>query len=263
MNNSTSHAELARVPFAIGTDFETRQYVLRALEHNQGGRLVTANLDYLRRSVTNAKFGDFVRQSELVIADGMPLVWASRLQRTPLPERVAGSTLCMGLAGDLAAAGRSLFLLGGNSGVAERAAEILQQRFPGLKIAGSACPPWGFDNQPAQIEAIRQQLIEAQPDVIYVALGSPKTEELIDRLQADLPRSWWIGIGISLSFITGDVRRAPLWVQRAGSEWVHRLWQEPRRLGRRYLIDGLPFAVNLLCQFRAKRCDQQCSPHGT
>jgi N-acetylglucosaminyldiphosphoundecaprenol N-acetyl-beta-D-mannosaminyltransferase len=187
-----------------------------------------------------------MEQADLIVADGMPLVWASRLRGTPLPERVAGSTMCVRLAQDLARDGRSLYLLGGNRGVAERAGKILADQYPGLRIAGTFCPEFGFEKEPAKIEEIRERLKAAQPDVVYVALGSPKQEELIARLRPDFPKTWWMGVGIGLSFITGDVHRAPMWMQNVGLEWVHRLAQEPRRLASRYLVAGIPFAIELL-----------------
>jgi N-acetylglucosaminyldiphosphoundecaprenol N-acetyl-beta-D-mannosaminyltransferase len=183
----------------------------------------------------------------------MPLIWASRVQGTPLPERVAGSSLCLSLSEKLARQSSSIYLLGGNPGVAKQAAQILQDRFPGLRIAGTHCPQIGFEKDAEQLESIRQQLIHANPDVVYVALGSPKTEKLIQLLRHDLPKTWWIGIGISLSFITGEVRRAPRWMQASGMEWIHRMAQEPTRLGKRYLIDGIPFALKLLSYSLLKR----------
>lgn len=238
--------ELLGVRFDALTEKQTCDHILASLERGEGGTLVTANLDYLRRSSCDDEFGRFVKQSNLIVADGMPLVWASRLQGTPLPERVAGSSLCLSLSAELAIRHRSVYLLGGNPGVAQQAARILRDRFPGLEIAGTYCPQIGYEKDPEVSELIRQKLIDSLPDVVYVALGSPKTEKLIDMLRKDLPTTWWIGIGISLSFITGEVRRAPRWMQASGTEWIHRLCQEPKRLGRRYLVDGIPFAMKLL-----------------
>lgn len=247
MNNLRSDSvPLLGIPFDAVSEAETCQRMLDALQAGRGGQLVTANLDFLRRCRSDAEFAELVRQAELVVADGMPLVWASRLQGTPLPERVTGSSLSILLAGHLAQTPHTLFLLGGNPGVADQAAAMLQDRFPGLQIAGTDCPPWGFENDPCELERIGDLLRATQPSVIYVALGSPKQERLIARFRHELPGSWWIGVGISLSFITGEVSRAPVWVQRLGLEWLHRLWQEPRRLARRYLLDGLPFALHLL-----------------
>ena len=244
---------LANVAFHRITEAETCRQIAESLARGQGGFMVTANLDHLLRCNRHPKYLDLVRKADLVVADGMPLIWASRIQGTPLPERVAGSSLCLSLAEAISASGRSIFLLGGNPGVAERAANVLAQRFPGLIIAGTYCPPFGFEKIPAEIDRIRSLIRETKPHVVYVALGSPKQEELIDLLRVEFPATWWMGIGISLSFITGEVQRAPKWVQSLGLEWTHRLFQEPKRLARRYLIEGVPFALWLLAASATKR----------
>src|SRR5262249_32977844 len=105
----------------------------------------------------------------------------------------------------------------------------------------------GFEKDPAQLESIRRQIVAAKPDIVYVALGFPKQELLTKYLRPALPRATFLGVGIALSFIAGEVKRAPRWAQQAGLEWLHRLVQEPRRLARRYLLQGLPFA--LFCLF--------------
>jgi hypothetical protein len=123
---------------------------------------------------------------------------------------------------------------------------VLSARFPAVKIAGTHCPPYGFEADAAVMGELVQRLTDARPDIIYVALGSPKQEKLIGRLRPFLPQSWWLGVGVSFSFLCGHVLRAPLWMQRCGLEWMHRLGQEPRRLFRRYLVAGMPFAAALL-----------------
>ncbi len=133
----------------------------------------------------------------------------------------------------------------------------MRQRIPGLRIAGTFFPEFGFENDPAQLDAIHHLLQASKPDMVYVALGSPKQEKLIDRLRMDFPNMWWMGIGISLSFISGEVQRAPLWVQRLGLEWIHRLSQEPRRLAKRYLVDGIPFAIQLLAGSALRRLSRK------
>ncbi len=219
--------------------------VIGSLSHGRGGWVVTPNLDILRRCVHDRAFHELIAGADLVLADGMPLVWASRLQGTPLPERVAGSSLITPLTGAAASAGRRVFLLGGAPGTADGAAAVLRQRFPDLGVAGTYCPPIGFEHDEQQWEMMTKILVESRPDIVYVALGSPKQEQVAVQLRKHLPDAWWLGIGISFSFLTGDVRRAPKWMQRLGLEWVHRLWQEPGRLARRYLIDGIPFAGRL------------------
>jgi N-acetylglucosaminyldiphosphoundecaprenol N-acetyl-beta-D-mannosaminyltransferase len=183
----------------------------------------------------------------------MPLLWASRLQGTPLPERVAGSELIYTLTAAAAEAGRSVFLLGGNPGAAERAGEELRRRNPTLKLAGTRCPPFGFEKDSASVDEITGALEAARPDVVFVCLGFPKQERLIERIRARLPTAWFLGVGISLSFVCGDIRRAPRWMQRIGLEWVHRLAQEPTRLFRRYVLHDIPFAFRLIVSAAGKR----------
>ena len=187
-----------------------------------------------------------------MVADGMPLVWAGGLQGTPVPQRVAGSDLISSLTSAAARHDRSVFLLGGDADSAEQAASILQSRYPNLEVAGTYVPEFGFENDPAHIDRIIDALVAASPDIIYVALGSPKQERLIRQLRDRLPSAWWIGVGISFSFVAGHVKRAPRWMQRCGLEWMHRLAQEPRRLGRRYLVQGLQFGVRLLLSSMVK-----------
>lgn len=235
------------------TESQAIQYILDQLDAGQGGWVITPNIDHLRRCSREPVFRDFYAQASLVVADGMPLIWASRLQGTPLPQRVAGSNLIWSLSAAAASRGRSVFLLGGAPGTAQRASEVLKEHYPTLRIAGSYYPEMGFENDPNQMRQLVDALTNADPDIVYVALGSPKQERLIAQLRLVLPRAWWLGIGISFSFVCGQVQRAPLWIQNAGLEWLHRLGQEPGRLAKRYLVQGLPFAFLLLCGALAGR----------
>jgi N-acetylglucosaminyldiphosphoundecaprenol N-acetyl-beta-D-mannosaminyltransferase len=245
------------VPVHVVDQAQALDHIATELQTGRGGWVITVNLDLLRRAVRDTQFRQWVDQADLVVADGMPLVWASRLRGTPLPERVAGSTIVSTLSQRLARDGRGLFLLGGDPGAAEGAAQRLARDTPGLRIVGTHCPPLGFEDDPQQMQAVREAIRQAGPDVVYVALGSPKQERLIERLRRELGEevagTWWLGVGISLGFLSGQVRRAPKLVQKLGLEWAHRLMQEPKRLARRYLVDGIPFAVRLLGHSTAQR----------
>lgn len=221
-------------------------WVLKSLEGGRGGWIITANLDILRRYVLDAPFRQLAREASLTVADGMPLVWASALRGTRLPARVTGADLIRSLSAAAARQGRSIYLIGGDAGTAEAAAQALRRQCPGLRVGGTWYPPMGFERDPAHLPALRQSLRQARPDIVYVALGCPKQERLIEALRTDYPGVWWIGVGISFSLLAGRLRRAPRWTQRAGLEWLWRLGQEPRRLAVRYLWHGLPFAAWLL-----------------
>ncbi len=225
---------------------ECVDYILDELDAGRGGWVVTPNLDHLRRFLKDESFREMVEEADLRVADGTPIVWACALQRTPIPERVAGSDLITVLSEGAAKRGRSIFLLGGNEGTDTGAAEILKERYPGLRIAGTECPPMGFEQDPLYIGKLIKRLRDAKPDIVFVALGSPKQEAVIRMLRGDIPRAWWLGVGISFSFLCGEVPRAPRPMQRLGLEWLHRWMQEPARLTKRYLFQGIPFAATLL-----------------
>lgn len=244
---------LAGVELHAITEEQAIETILAELECGRGGVVVTPNLDHIYRCTKNMTFAALVAEADLVVADGAPLVWASRLKGTPLPERVAGSNLISSLSGAAAAAGRRVYLLGGDPGTAEGAARVLQERHPELTLAGTHCPPVGFEYDSVQMATLVEKLQAARPDIVFVALGSPKQEKLINQIRRTLPRAWWLGVGISFSFLTGHVRRAPLWMQNGGVEWLHRLLQEPRRLFKRYLVIGVPFAGRLMAVSLAER----------
>jgi len=237
------------------------EHIMSALAAGRGGVVVTPNVDHLRRCPQDLSFSAVVHEADLVVADGMPVVWASRLQGTPIPERVAGSDLISSLSAAAAGQGRSVFLLGGDPGTAEGAAAILRDRFPQLKIAGVHCPPVGFDASTAELDRVAALLKEAKPDIVFVALGSPKQERFMDRLRGQLPQTWWLGVGVSFSFLCGQVQRAPQWMRQFGLEWVHRLGQEPRRLFKRYIMMGLPFAGWMLLRAASRGIPNRLLPH--
>ncbi len=244
--NKLDHITLRGIRLHALTEANCVNHLISELDAHRGGWVITPNLDHMRRVESDPEFKEMLAEADVVVADGTPLIWASRLQGTPLPERIAGSSLVWSLAHAASQNNRSLYLLGGDPGAADKAAKVLKKRYPDLKIAGTDCPPFGFDQEPDGIDKVLQKVLDTSPDIVYVGLGSPKQERLIRQVRARLPHVWWLGVGISLSFIAGDVRRAPRWVQKLGLEWLHRLFQEPGRLAKRYLLHGLPFAVRLL-----------------
>jgi len=237
------------------TEAEVVAVVREALNHGRGGRIVTPNIDILRRAQTDPEAREHLDDADLIVADGMPLIWASKLGGTPLPERVAGSSLIWSLSAGLALDKRSIFVIGGspaNDGAA-RAADRLERENSGLRVAGTLCPDFGFDDDPTTYRQFCAKVIDAEPDLVFVGLGYPKQERMIAKLRPALPAAWFIGCGAAVNFVAGDVARAPRWMQRTGLEWAHRLGTEPRRLAGRYLRHDAPYALRLLAQAPMQR----------
>jgi N-acetylglucosaminyldiphosphoundecaprenol N-acetyl-beta-D-mannosaminyltransferase len=232
------------------TEVEVVAVVREALAEGRGGRIITPNIDILRQVQAGGRA--YLDDADLIVADGMPLVWASKLSGTPLPERVAGSSLIWSLSEGLGRDGRSVFVIGGQPATpaaangAARAAARLAASCPGLRIAGTRCPEYGFERDRFAYAEFRDAVRAARPDLVFVGLGFPKQEKVITRLRAELPRTWFIGCGAAVNFVAGDVGRAPRWMQRTGLEWAHRLGSEPRRLATRYLKHDAPYALRLL-----------------
>jgi N-acetylglucosaminyldiphosphoundecaprenol N-acetyl-beta-D-mannosaminyltransferase len=232
------------VAFNVSTEAEVVAAIVQAISDGHGGWVVTPNVDIMRAMDRDPSLRRLVAGAEVVVADGMPLIWASRLAGTPLPERVTGASLIWSLSAAAGAAGRSVYLLGGAEGVPERAGHALSEK--GGIIAGAFSPPMGFEKQPGGYQEVRRRLADAAPEIVFCGFGFPKQEHLIAYLREFFPSTWFVGCGAAVAFAAGDVPRAPVWMQRHGVEWCYRLIAEPRRLARRYLVDDLPYAARLL-----------------
>ncbi len=246
-------ARVGGARFGAVTEARAAEEIVAGAAAGRGLWALTANLDHMRRYRVDPEARALIDEADLVVADGAPLVWASRLAGTPLPERVTGSNLVWSVSELAAASGQSIFLLGGKPGYAARAGAIVAERYPGLEVAGTSCPPLGFERDREQMERLRAELREARPGIVFLGLGFPKQGLLIRELRGELPAASFIGVGGSFDFVTGETARAPGWVGRLGLEWVVRLAQEPRRLARRYLVEGIPFALRLLAGAAGER----------
>ena len=226
------------LPFHRTTMEETLTDCERFMDDRSGEPhyLVTPNLDITRLAASNAPLRKILFAADRVICDGLPLVWLSRRQKMTLPERVAGSDLTPRLLERCADGGRSVFFFGSDGATLEKAAAVLAERHPNLKVAGWASPPlaamddWDNDGYVDQIRA-------AKPDLLLVALGCPKQEFWIEKFQRRAGVPLAIGIGAGLDFIAGKQVRAPRLMQALGMEWFWRFANSPRRLGGRYAAD--------------------------
>lgn len=210
--------------------------------------VVTPNVDHTVLLHENLKLQQSYEHASLILADGHPIVWASRLLGRPLPERVAGSELvpCLFDSFDRGfdpSRGRKLrvFLLGAGTGVAQRAAERMKLTWPNIDVAGVYSPPMGFEKNPDESNYILGRIALSRPDLLIVGLGAPKQEIWTYQHREQIQAKVALCVGATIDFLAGEKKRAPRWMQRWGMEWLHRMCSEPRRLVKRYAKDAWIF----------------------
>ena len=253
MNATTDNANLAPetvavlgIPFSNVSFADTVEWVRQRVISKRPAYIATANMDFLMQAWRDPELQRILLEADLVVADGIPIVWLSRLLGHPLKERVTGSDLVPLFAELAAHEGFSVFGLGGAPGVAERATARLAERYPGLRVAGCYSPPKA-DILEMDNAGILARIEAAAPDILFVAFGAPKQEKWVNMhiRRWKVPVS--IGIGGSLDFLAGAQKRAPRWVQRLALEWLWRMLSDPRRLFRRY-VANIAFLFVTLCR---------------
>jgi N-acetylglucosaminyldiphosphoundecaprenol N-acetyl-beta-D-mannosaminyltransferase len=210
---------------------------------------VVVNVDKLVKARGSADLRRIINDCALVNADGMPVVWASRLLGKPLKERVAGVDLFERLMQRSADKGWRVFLLGAREEVVCSVKRIYEMKYPGLVVAGYRNGYWTEHEEAGVVE----QIARAKADLLFVAISSPKKELFLGAYQAQLKIPFAMGVGGTFDVVTGKIKRAPLWMQRSGLEWFHRFLQEPRRMFRRYFIDDMAFVGMLLRELIVRR----------
>lgn len=217
-----------------------------ALFGNETRHLVTANAQFYVLAQKSRRFRECLREAHYICADGMPIVWACSALYDGSVPRIAGVSLIEKLCQYGAAHRLRVFLLGGKPGTADLTADTLKKRYPGIQIAGVNCPEFGFERQDETLQPVLDHIADAKPHILFVGLGAPKQEFLIHdhirRIRVPLA----IGIGGSFEILSGELKRAPMWMRSSGLEWAYRLAQEPGRLWRRYLIGNAEFVWLIL-----------------
>jgi N-acetylglucosaminyldiphosphoundecaprenol N-acetyl-beta-D-mannosaminyltransferase len=248
-----AHVEPRRPRVRIGgvpIDSLTLKDAILAIEDlvaaGKGGAVFTPNVDHIVEFETNPALRLAYAAADLSLVDGMPVLWASRLMGTSLPEKISGSDLVLPLLEHARERAWRVFLLGGLEGVADLAAKNLAKKMPDLQIVGTLAPRIDMnepkDSRREVVEAVRG----ARPDIVVVAFGAPKQELWIEEARRELVPAVLLGLGASVDFLAGTLPRAPAWMSDSGLEWLYRLVREPRRLWKRYLLrDPRFFAIVL------------------
>lgn len=232
---------ILNTPVHLVTGDEVLRLVQGYMQEPRLHQIATTNPEFVMTAQHDHDFRQILQQSDLCIADGIGLIYASRYLGTPLPERVPGSELVYKLAELAAQQNWRLFLLGAAPGVAEEAAAVFKSSYPGLQIAGT----YAGSPDPSENEAIVTRINSERADLLFVAYGAPNQDKWIARNRDSLTTvRLALGVGGSLDFVTGKAVRAPQWAQDLSLEWLYRLGQEPWRWRRMLALPQ--FAIKVL-----------------
>jgi len=210
--------------------------------------VVTPNVDHIVKLEKDEEFREVYKNADLILTDGMPLIWISKMKSTPIKEKVSGSDLFPKVCELAAKKGYKVFLLGAAEGIAAKAAENLKKKYTGLNIVGTYSPSYGFEKNEEEIKKIIEMLRKVKPDILAVGLGAPKQEKFIYKFRDELNVSISLAIGASIDFEAGNISRAPVFMQKCGLEWLYRLCKEPKRMFKRYLVDDVKI-ISLLFKY--------------
>lgn len=221
------------------------EFIDTSIVHQRHSYILTCNVDHVIKLRKDDEFRKVYSDAGAIVADGMPIIWASKLLKKPLKQKVSGSDLFIRLGEAFEDRGYRLFFLGAADGIPEKAMRNLQRSYPNMNVVGCYSPSYGFESNEEENKHIVRLLQEARPDIVFVGVGAPKQEKWIYRYYETYRAPVSIGVGATFDFLSGNVKRAPKLMQKTGFEWFWRLSQEPKRLWRRYLIEDSQFLVLL------------------
>lgn len=253
-SNSGNEEKMSRIKF-MNTEIdnltmeETLREIDRLINEDKNAYVVTPNVDHIVRLEKSVEFQKVYKNADLILTDGKPLIWISKLYKTPIKEKISGSDLFPLLCKMSAEKEYKMFFLGATEGVASKAANHLKDRFPRLKVVGTYSPPFGFEKDKQEISKIVKIIKDVEPHILVVGLGSPKQEKFIMNFRELLGVPISLGLGASFDFEAGNVKRAPKWMSNSGLEWLFRFLQEPKRMFRRYFVDDMKI-VSLVWKYR-------------
>lgn len=234
--------QLFGIPIAAATMTEVLASVAETIARGQRLRIGVVNAAKVVNMRRSQVLRDDVLSSDLILADGMSVVWASRILNRPLPERIAGIDLMLEILRLADARNYGVYCLGATDDVLSGVVDFIEREFPGVRLVGKRNGYFGSAEECQVAEAIRT----AHPDVLFVAMTSPKKEKFLARWSPTMGVPVCHGVGGSFDVVAGKVKRAPTSWQRLGLEWFYRLKQEPGRLGRRYLVTNTIFCAMLI-----------------
>lgn len=218
---------------------ETLNEIDKLIQEKKCSYVVTPNVDHIVRLEKDEELQKVYKNASLILTDGKPLIWISKWYKTPIKEKISGSDLFPRVCQLAANKNYTMYLLGAAEGVADTAARNLMKKYPGLNIVGTYSPPFGFEKNEQEMNKIKTQIQDVHPDILIVGLGCPKQEKFMYYHCKELGVPISFGLGASIDFEAGNIKRAPRWMNNHGLEWLYRFSKEPKRLFKRYFVDDL------------------------
>jgi N-acetylglucosaminyldiphosphoundecaprenol N-acetyl-beta-D-mannosaminyltransferase len=231
---------------------ETLQLMESTIANGEKGYICVTGVHGVMEAQTDTNLRSIINRSLLTTPDGRPTVWVGWLQGFHKMNQITGPDLMLHVCAESAEKGYTHFFYGGDVGVAEQLKANLEKRFPGLQVVGTYTPPFRPLN-PAEENELQELVARLKPDMFWVGLSTPKQERFMAEYLAKLDTRLMIGVGAAFDIHTGRIKDSPDWLQAMGLQWVHRMFQEPRRLWKRYLYNNPRFIVRIASQLLGLR----------
>ncbi|MCI7784364.1 MAG: WecB/TagA/CpsF family glycosyltransferase [Succinivibrio sp.] len=209
------------------------------IDRNQKSYVVAVNVDVIIKIESDPYLKEIADRADLVLVDGQPLIWISKINHKPIKEKISGSDLVPLLCKNAAELGRSIFIIGGKEGIAQKAKLRLEETYSDIKIVGTYAPPFGFEKNDVELVKINSMIKKACPDILIACFGCPKQEKWIYENYQEYNAKVSVCAGATVDFLAENIKRCPKWMSEYGLEWFYRFIQEPRRLFKRYFIEDL------------------------
>ena len=228
---------------------ETLHEICHLIEKKKKSYVVAINVDVVMKMETDKYLKKITDEADLTLVDGKPLVWIAKWHKHPVKAKISGSDLVPYLCKVASKKQYSIFIIGGREGIAEKAKLNLERDLPNIRIVGTYAPPLGFEKDEAELEKINAMVSNVHPDILVACFGCPKQEKWIYENYQKYDATVSICAGATVDFLAGSVSRAPEWMRDHGFEWIYRLFQEPKRLFKRYLVEDIKI-IGLVWKYR-------------
>jgi N-acetylglucosaminyldiphosphoundecaprenol N-acetyl-beta-D-mannosaminyltransferase len=257
LNATKNRARLFGVEIDLYSMPETVSMIMQWLNQPQTACkfVVTPNVDHIVKVQTDTGLQAAYQQAALVVTDGKPVVWAAGMLGVNIPGTVPGSDLVPAIF-DRAQANKDsikVFLLGAMPGVADRAKANIQEKWPAVRVVGTLSPDFGFDKKQKESEEICKIVNSSGAELLVLGLGAPKQELWVTQFAPKIKVKVALCVGATIDFLAGEKARAPMWMRKAGLEWLHRMLSEPKRLAKRYLLDAIIFPKLIFKEWLIRR----------